>query len=173
RFSRDWSSDVCSSDLRGASVTKLTAVALVESAVVIIPGAAVGAAAVVGLLGSGLIPMSVSTMAGTVWPIAVASAVVAIVVSVFVCWRAAHKPAGNSRAETGRTGRAVTLGASALVLVAAGISVWQFKLYGSPLVVGADGGIRIDPLTVIAPALLLVALAMIGLIVFSPVARLL
>lgn len=158
---------------RGASVTKLTVVALVESAAVIIPGVAVGAAAVMGLLGSGLIPMSVSTMVGTVWPIAVASAAVAILVSVVVCWRAAHTTGGNSRGDTGRTSRAVTLGASALVLVAAGLSVWQFKLYGSPLVVGADGDIRIDPLTVIAPALLLVALAMVGLIAFSPVARLL
>src|SRR5690606_4389094 len=45
---------------RGASVTKLTAVALIESAVVIIPGSAAGAVAVFGLLGSGLIPISVN-----------------------------------------------------------------------------------------------------------------
>jgi hypothetical protein len=158
---------------RGASVTKLTVVSLVESAAVIIPGGAVGAAAAVGLLASGLIPMSVSTMVATVWPIAVAAAAAAILVSVFVSWRAAHTTGGNSRGDAGRASRAVTLGASALVLVAAGLSVWQFKLYGSPLVVGADGDIRIDPLTVVAPALLLVALAMLGLIAFSPVARLL
>jgi hypothetical protein len=59
------------------------------------------------------------------------------------------------------------------VLVAAGVSLWQFKLYGSPLVADSTGTPRVDPLTVLAPALTLLALATLGLLAFGPGARLL
>jgi ABC-type lipoprotein release transport system permease subunit len=158
---------------RGASVARLTAGSLVESAVVILPGTALGAIAAIGLLGSGLIPLAVGAMWASAWPAALAVAVGAILVSVVVGWRAAAAPVGPARGDAGRASRSVTIGAAALVLVAAGVSVWQFKLYGSPLLVGADGDTQVDPLAVIAPALLLVALAMLGLLAFSPIARLL
>lgn len=157
---------------RGASVTQLALVSLVEALAVILPGVAVGAVAVTALLGSGLIPVNAAAMAETIWPTALAVAAVAALVCGVVSWRAALAGAGPAQGETGRARTSVTLGATVLVLVAAGVSLWQFKLYGSPLVTSQDGAIRVDPLTVIAPALVLLALAMLGLLAFGPAARL-
>lgn len=158
---------------RGASVTQLTVVSLGEALAVIIPGSAVGAGIVIALLGSGMIPLSVAAMAAAVWPMALAVAVIAALVCGAVSWRAALVGAGVARGESGRSRTSVTIAATVLVLAAAGLSLWQFKLYGSPLVVGQDGAVRVDPLTVVAPALVLLALAMLGLLAFGPVARLL
>ncbi|MHA6693734.1 FtsX-like permease family protein [Homoserinimonas sp. A520] len=158
---------------RGASVTQLTVVSLAEAVAVIVPGGAVGLTAVVLLLGSGLVPVNGAAMTAAAWPIALAVVGSAALVCGVVGWRAAVVGAGPVHGDSGRTRASVTIGAAVLVLVAAGVSLWQFKLYGSPLTVGQDGVTRVDPLTVVAPALLLLALAMVGLLAFGPVARLL
>ena len=55
---------------------------------------------------------------------------------------------------------------------AAALSVWQLRLYGSPLTPTADGGTDVDPIAVVAPALSLVAVVLLALLLFPRVASL-
>lgn len=156
---------------RGASVAQLTTISLVESIVVIVPGGALGLAAVVAMLGWGPVPLNGAAMAAATWPVGLAVVVVAVLVCAGVAWRAAAVGVGPVHGDSGRARTSASIGATVLVVAAAAVSLWQFKLYGSPLVVGQDGVTRVDPLTVVAPALLLLALAMLGLLAFGPLAR--
>lgn len=153
---------------RGASVLQLTAVTVVEAALVSVVGAAFGAAVVAMLL------VAVQPSAGVrgLWSVAPVVAGAAILLSAVIAWRAASTGVGPAHGDSGRVRSSVTGGVSVLVFVAAGLSLWQFKLYGSPLLVGTNGSIQVDPLTVVAPALTLLALALLGLLAFGPVARL-
>src|SRR5690606_21914212 len=108
----------------------------------------------------------------TAWPLAAAIAGAAVLLCGLIGGRAAAT-AVSDRGESGRATSAATIAVTVLVLVAAGVSLWQFKLYGSPLVADSTGTPRVDPLTVLAPALTLLALATLGLLAFGPGARLL
>lgn len=61
-----------------------------------------------------------------------------------------------------RTARRVAVpGAVVLVLAAAGIAVWQLRLYGSAVIVSQTGTTSVDPVAVAAPAAALVALVLL------------
>lgn len=63
-------------------------------------------------------------------------------------------------------------GAVVLALVAATVSVWQLRLYGSPVTPSANGGAALDPTAVLAPALALAALVLSLVQLFPLLARL-
>ena len=59
-----------------------------------------------------------------------------------------------------------------LSVIAAGVSLWQFRLYGSPVITTADGRQVVDPVAVLAPSLALIACAFLALAAFAPLAAL-
>ncbi len=71
-----------------------------------------------------------------------------------------------------RRGALARSGADVALLVLAGVGVWQLQGYRSPVLTEPGGGARIDPVLVTAPALLLLAGAVLGLRVLPLVARL-
>ena len=68
--------------------------------------------------------------------------------------------------DAGRGRTVVSFGLAVLALVAAAVTLWRFLAYGSPI--GAGGAV--DPVGVVAPAAVLCAVAMLGLLVFGPAA---
>ncbi len=60
-------------------------------------------------------------------------------------------------------------GAPLLIAVAAAIALWQFRLYGSPLVTSSSGRVDVDPVAVLAPVLVLLALSLLALGLTGPV----
>ncbi|KQO94450.1 hypothetical protein [Leifsonia sp. Leaf264] len=154
---------------RGMTASQLGTLAVLESAVTVIPAAIVGTAAAVALLGL-LHPVEATSLSG--WPFAVALAVLALLVAAVSAARSVLGGAAGRRAE--RSGRGVgTLAATAtgavLATVAASVSVAQLLQYGSPLVPSADGGVGVDVIAEFAPVLVLVAGALIAVLVLRPV----
>ncbi|MEO6604791.1 MAG: hypothetical protein ABIN55_04185, partial [Aeromicrobium sp.] len=83
--------------------------------------------------------------------------------------------ARRARSVTAHTARESGLALGSLAFVAcaaAGLTVAQFLSYGSSITTDADGHPAIDPLTVLAPGLTLVAGALLGALVAGPLARL-
>lgn len=73
---------------------------------------------------------------------------------------------------SGRTRQVAALGTLVLTLGAAGLSWWQLRQYGSPLVVADDGSLETDLLAGAAPALLLAAVAVVAMALLGPLGRL-
>ena len=71
--------------------------------------------------------------------------------------------------EVGRAPRTAVAGGAVLIAVAAAIALWQFRLYGSPLVTSASGRVDVDPVAVLAPVLVLLALSLLALGLTGPV----
>lgn len=144
---------------RGASALRLTRDAAIEAAVAAIPGALLAAlvASIVVGVGSWLIPLAVAAVA-----------VLAFAVTTLLN---ARRPASRDTVQdSGRARRVAGAGLVILVLAAAIVSVWQFRLYGSPVVRGADGRAQVDPIAVLAPALALVALSLLAVVAFGAAA---
>ncbi|MGI9822570.1 hypothetical protein [Agromyces sp. Marseille-Q5079] len=157
---------------RGASAARLTRFSVVEAAVVGVPAAAAGAALAEAVLGF-LRPGEARS-----WAVAAAVALAcalgaAALLGGRAWWEATRPVLRGSGDEVGRMPRAAAAGGVLLVVIAAAVSLWQFRLYGSPLVTGASGVREVDPVAVLAPMLVLVALALVGNGLVRPVARLL
>jgi hypothetical protein len=157
---------------RGASATRLARDTAVEVLVVGIPTATVGAVAAEGVLAF-LRPGEERT-----WPLALLAASVALVGAVLLAagraWRDATRPVvRGSGDEVGRMPRLAAAGGAVLLAVAAAVSLWQFRLYGSPLVRSAAGTVEVDPLAVLAPVLVLVALCLAAQLLTRPIGVLL
>lgn len=154
---------------RGATSLRLARDTAVEVVVLGVPAAVLGVAAAgasVGLVSPGGVH-------DPVIPLLVASVAVVAAV-VLVAGRAvveARKPmlrgAGD---EVGRMPRTALAGGATLIVVAAAIALWQFRLYGSPLVVTASGAREVDPVAVVAPVLALLALSIVVLALARPLA---
>ncbi|MFF2271413.1 hypothetical protein ACFVTX_04030 [Agromyces sp. NPDC058136] len=156
---------------RGASATRLAHDTAVEVLVVGVPTAAIGAAAAALLVGW-LSPDAPGAPASAV----VVAALTVVVAVLLVAGRAfadarrpVHRGSGD---EQGRMPRAALAAGAVLVVVAAAISLWQFRLYGSPLVPGASGTVEVDPLAVLAPVLVLLALSLVALGLARPIGAL-
>ena len=83
-------------------------------------------------------------------------------------------PAG-ARAAQGRQGRttpAQRLGLDLALVAVAAVALWQLRLYGAPLTLNARGTLGLDPLLVAAPAIGLVAGAVLALRVVPRIAEL-
>ncbi|MFC7877988.1 hypothetical protein, partial [Isoptericola sp. NPDC057391] len=156
---------------RGASAAQLTAAAASEAALVVVGGAAAGAGAGAGaavLAGQGT---PAGSLAGALVPSAVATAAGALLVLVAVGGLQARAAAALRVADrSGRARRAAAWGTVALVLVAAGVTTWLLRRYGSPLVPTPDGG-QTDPAAAAAPALVLAAAAVVAVALLGPLSR--
>jgi len=143
---------------RGASPTTIARGAALEAALIAAPSVVAGALAASVALGvlapgdSGVAPLPWAVAAG------VATAVVAALAGT--AWRDARRPVVRGSGDvTGRARRAVAAGGVVLLVALAGVSLWQFRLYGSPIVRAASGGTTVDALASLAPVLALLALA--------------
>ncbi|MFI2293940.1 FtsX-like permease family protein [Isoptericola sp. NPDC019571] len=154
---------------RGASAGQLTAAAASEAALVVVGGAAVGAGAAAAVLAAQGTPAG--SLAGTLAPSAVATAVGALLLLVAVGGLQARAAAAlRDTDRSGRARRAATWGTVVLVAVAAGVTTWLLRRYGSPLVPTPDGG-QTDPAAVAAPALVLAAAAVVAVALLGPLSR--
>lgn len=157
---------------RGASASRLARDTAVEVLVVGVPAAALGAA-----VGEALLAVARPGEARS-WQLAVLVASVALVGALLLAagraWRDATRPVVRGAGdEVGRAPRAAAAGAVVLVAVAAAVSLWQFRLYGSPLVASASGTPEVDPVAVLAPVLVLLALSLAALGLARPAGSLL
>jgi hypothetical protein len=165
---------------RGASRAQLAGLAVREALLIVLPAAVLGApvaAALVGLAGrSSAAGVTLQPrLTGGTWAVA---AIVAIGCATVV----AAPAAGRGRAyviELAARFRplrhpAVTRAGLDLVLVALAVLGWlQLRQYATPLAAAGTGGdLRIDPLLAAAPALGVIAGAVLTLRLLSPVARL-
>ncbi|WP_158603908.1 FtsX-like permease family protein [Cryobacterium tepidiphilum] len=152
---------------RGASVAALAAFHTGEAALVAVPAAAIGSLAAALALGAAGVTASPSVL-----PIAAGVATGAVATAAVVAWRGIRGAVRVTRGtESGRARAAATAGMTLLVAGAAALSLRQFLLYRSPLTAGPDGSVHLDPLAALAPALCLVALALVGLLCFGPLLR--
>lgn len=150
-----------SESANAGSAAAAVAVAVAAGALV---GAGAGTAVTAGL--TGVIPGSI---AGTV--------VVPLTLALTGALVAARTAQLSSRgaAATASSARARRVAAPALAVLvagAAGVSVWQLRLYGSPVTTAADGSASVDPLIVGAPVLALLGIALLALVLFPLLARL-
>lgn len=157
---------------RGASAGGLARDSALEVLAVGVPAAALGAVAAEALLAL-LRPGEART-----WPLALVAASVALAGAVLLTagrtWREATRPVvRGSGDEVGRMPRLAAAGGAVLVAMAAAVSLWQFRLYGSPLVRTASGAVEVDPLAALAPVLVLVALCLAALLLSRPIGALL
>ena len=157
---------------RGATALHLVGLAFGEAVLLAVPAAAVAlliAVGVVRLLGtigplsaSGVVS-SVTLTEGAVVAAAVAAIACIVVLTVPSLVNEAN-PAGI-RATLGRqVGRTMAqrLGIDLALVVLAIIALWQLRLYGAPLTRNARGALGVDPLLVAAPAIGLLAGAVLA-----------
>ncbi|HRN28863.1 MAG TPA: hypothetical protein PK890_04070, partial [Terrimesophilobacter sp.] len=154
---------------RGASAAWLTTVSSAEAFVVAVLGAGVGVVAATGVLH---LLFGDETFSVLPWPYAAVVAAVVLTVLGLTAWR---ESARISRRDTvddsGRARTVTTVAGTVLALAAAGVAVWQSLFYGSPLVTDAAGRPSVNPLAVLAPALCLIAGALLVLLLLAPLSR--
>lgn len=156
---------------RGASAARLARDTAVEVLAVGVPAAVIGAASAALLVGR-LNPDATGAPASAL-VVAVLTVVVAVLLVAGRAFADARRPVQRgSGDEQGRMPRAALAAGAVLVVVAAAISLWQFRLYGSPLVPGASGTVEVDPLAVLAPVLVLLALSLVALGLARPIGTL-
>jgi hypothetical protein len=151
---------------RGASGQWLTLTGIVEAAVVAVLGCALGFAAGAGAL-LGLFGGRAPAFAP--WEFAVLVGVAVLAIYGTTAFLDSIRLAKRDEVDdSGRARTAATMGTAVLAVAAAGVAVWQSFLYGSPIVTSASGRTAVDPLIVVAPALALVAIALVLLVAFGP-----
>ena len=158
---------------RGATAGELARATAVEAIAVSVLGAGLGTAAVVGILSALGGGDAASSIGAAVWAVPLAAVAVAGAAFGVQTYRATRRGVRRDAPErSGRVRRVAGVGGVVLVTIAAAVSVWQLRLYGSPVTQLADGSSAVDPVTVVAPTLALVALVLLGLLVFPRIAPL-
>ena len=158
---------------RGATAAELARTTAAESALVSLLGAALGTGGAIGILYFLSGGKALTALGSALWAVPVATVVVAATAFAAQTFRAARR--GGRRDAPGRSGRVqhvAGVGVVVLVTLAAAVSVWQLQLYGSPVTPVTGGGTAVDPVTVVAPSLALVALVLLGLLAFPRIAPL-
>ncbi|MEO8262806.1 MAG: FtsX-like permease family protein, partial [Pseudolysinimonas sp.] len=147
-------------------------------------GAEVATAAAVGLLiggatGVGALVLATGgtdvllTLGVAAWAVPLAGALSAALLAALSAYRTAGRQTVRDPADaSGRVRRLTAPGLVALVVAAAGLTVWQLRLYGSPVTPSSDGGSGVDPIAVVAPALALIAVVLLVVLVFPLLAGL-
>lgn len=151
---------------RGASAGQLTRIAAMEGVLISLPAAAAGAAiAAVGL-----------HLAGAAWPtsgwwIWLPVAAVGAAVTVIPAARQARTTANRQNIDDSGRIRALAAGSTvALTMIAAAVALWRFRHLGSAVIVGSGGTTHLDPIAVLAPALVLIAAAVLAGVLFGVLA---
>ncbi len=157
---------------RGATSAHLVALAFGEAVLLAVPATilapllAVGTVRLIGAVG----PLGESRVVGTVGltPATITAAAVAglagIAVLTLPSLLAGGMPAGIRAALGRQVGRTLAqrLGIDLVLVVLAVIALWQLRLYGAPLTRNARGVLGVDPLLVAAPAIGLLAGAVLA-----------
>ena len=145
---------------RGASAGRLIRRALAEAVAIAVPASLLGAAAAQAALLAWIGPPASAAEVVAPWLAALVGALAAVLV---VAIPAATRPLGDA----GTAGRRAPALAGVVVLLAAlaGVCAWRFANAQDAAQVAAD------PLARIAPAAVLVALAAVVALLFTPVAR--
>lgn len=146
---------------RGARRRSLVAIASVETALVAGVGAGVGAIAG-GVATTMLSGLAIEPIVGAA--AAAATAAVAVTSAAIAAVSGADRRPGRADAAAGAT-------AVLLAAVLTGIAVWQFAQHGTPMVVGGDGDTVLDPIVMMAPALLLAWTGVAAVLLAAPAAR--
>ncbi|WP_314508387.1 hypothetical protein [uncultured Microbacterium sp.] len=154
---------------RGATTARLAAGVSGEASVVAAIGGTLGVAAATALLSAQPAGLPSAVASGAV----AAAAAVAVSAASFAARTAGASGSvtATSGAKTGaRTRRTVAVGVLLVATAGALISTWQLLTSG-PLTTTRSGRTEIDPIALLAPALILVAITLTGLYVFPFVVR--
>ncbi|WP_373877185.1 hypothetical protein, partial [Microbacterium thalassium] len=146
---------------RGARSRMLLGLTGVETVVCAGAGAAIGA-----VLGT----LAVSAATGVVleaW-IGAAAAGVAVVIALASALIAAAR---GIRRRSARAEATAGVGLAVLATVLTGVALWQFVAAGTPVIEGANGATRMDPVVALAPALTLALAALLAVLAVTPLAR--
>jgi len=158
---------------RGAGAGQVAAMAVAEGLLLALPAALLGpwlAVAALGLLNVGgpLVEVGLSidpvvTMDGYIAAAVagVACIVLLVLPALFAARGFAAAQSELSRTETRTFGQRLGLDVALLAITAIGL--WQLRLYGAPLTRSVQGGLGLDPLLVAAPAIGLLAGAVLAL----------
>jgi hypothetical protein len=138
-------------------------------------GSAVEAGAAAALGGLAGLALGAAAADGSASPLAITVTAGLIVIGAAMHAAFAVRASGPPRLAVarGRLRRALSPTAALLAGLAAGIAVWQLRLYGSPVIADADGGVGVDPVAAVAPTLALVAAVLLLLLVLPAAAHLL
>ncbi len=152
---------------RGASTLHLTAMAFGEAillaipAAIVAPWAAVGVVQLLGATGplaeTGI--ASTATVDGNVMVVAGIAAAACVLALTLPSLFSGGNPAGVRARLSRQVGQTLgqRLGIDLVLVILAGIGLWQLRLYGSPLTENARGTLGFDPLLVAAPGVGLLA----------------
>ena len=165
---------------RGASRGQMLGMTAMEGVMVALPAFLVGPPLAAALLtvfnrvgplaGIGLTVDPTLTTAS--WVLAGLAAIAAVGALVLPGYQAAGR-FGNIRAARARTSKSLArrAGADIALLLVAAIGIWQLTVYGTPLTRNVQGVLGIDPLLVAAPAISLLAGAVLALRILPLMAR--
>jgi len=145
---------------RGANGALLVRAAAAESAVIGVIGSVIGAT--LAALTLWIADAAVPSAAVLLIPPAIVALCV-VVVQTGVVLTTVRRALGVTR-DAGRGRTAASVGLTVLVVLAAAFALWRFTQYSGP------GG-ALDVASVAAPALALLAIALLGLVAFAPLAR--
>ncbi len=155
---------------RGATRTQVLVSTVGEAAVVTAVGSSLGALAAWAVLQT--VPAGPG-QDGTVLRVALLTGLAVLVVLAAVAALQVRRLTAGGRADlSGRQRAATALATLVLVLGAAGVSWWQLRRNGSPLVTRDDGSLGTDLVAGAAPALLLAAAAVVAMALLGPIGRL-
>jgi hypothetical protein len=158
---------------RGATALDIARTTALETALAGVVGAGLGTGAALGALALALTPEAVGTVGTAIWAVPLAVTIAAVLVIAGSAFRSARRQTVRDPGEgAGRARRLAGPGLVVLATAAAALAVWQLRLYGSPLTPTTDGGTDVDPIAVMAPALTLLAVVLLGLVLFPRVASL-
>lgn len=165
------------SPLQLARMSILEAAVMVAPAIVIAPVLALGVLALASVLGPlGSIGLALQPRVTDGLWLLIATAGLAALVALVLPVIASVGPLAGVRRSVGRQlGRAMPqrLGLDIALVVLAGLGLWQLNQYGSPITRSLRGSLGADPLLVAAPALGLLAGAVLALRFVPLMARLL
>ncbi len=167
---------------RGASPVQVTAAALIEGLVLVIPALLIGpplAAVLIRALNRygplASIGLTIDPEPNTAaFVLAAASAALALLTLVWPALRAARSfpdPEGRARRQSGRSSTQ-RLGVDLVLVVLLVIAVWQLEQLGPQVSATVRGRFGVDPLLVVAPVLGLAAGAVLAMRVVPRLARL-
>ena len=157
---------------RGAGTGHLTAMAFGEAlllaipTILVAPWLAVGVVRLLGAIGP-LADAGIATTATVdagVYAVAAAAAGAGVLALVLPSITSGGNPGGVRARLSRQVGRtfAQRIGIDLVLVILAGIALWQLRLYGSPLTANARGVLGFDPLLVAAPAIGLLAGGIVG-----------
>lgn len=166
---------------RGASNTQLVSMSIMEGLLLAVPAFLAGPPLASWLMRTFNIagPLAGIDLAiepaitSASWALAGVAAVGSVFALVLPARRSIRR-SGSIRAARARpeTGKARRAGADIALLVIAAVGIWQLTRYGSPLTEAVGGRLGVDPLLVAAPALALLAGAVLALRILPLLARL-